>query len=112
MARNYRDFPNEYNDFKVGDRFRATFLGMTLIYRVVKIEIQKVKYKNEIHEEPIVTTKSGLVWTTHICGALLDFFGRGGADYTPSPAIKTWVSSYYKVAKNERTLEEYALGEE
>ncbi len=114
---NYLDCPkDEYSTFEVGDRFRALFQGMTLVFRVAKIEIANVLYErsegNEIVSEPVIITKSGLVWSTHVSGYLLDFYGRGGADYFPCSMGKTWIGSYYRVAKGEKVSDPYALGEE
>lgn len=103
--------PEDYHKFKVGDRFHALLLGYSHTYRVAKVEVCTVRYDDEISVEPVIITKSGLVWTTHICGALLDFVGRGGVDYEPSPAAKTWRSWYGPLPKGEHTSEPYAIGE-
>ena len=99
---------SEYYSFLPGDRFVALFLGYSNTYRVKKVFKAKVRYSNDdISDEYILETKSGLVWTTHVCGALLDF--GPGDGYTPSPALKTWLSR--KLDKGERSIEPYAIGE-
>lgn len=100
--------PDEYHTFKPGDRFSALFVGYSNTYRVKKVFEANVVYSDEDScVEPIVETKSGLVFTTHVCGALLDF---AGDYYTPSPAKKTWLS--YKLEKGERAINPYAIGED
>ena len=99
---------SDYTSFSVGDRFVALFVGYTGVYRVKKVFEGWVNYEGEVApcKEWLVETKSGLVWTTHVCGSLLDF---SGSYYTPSPACKTWLSR--KLDKGERSTEQYALGE-
>ena len=105
--------PDDYHQFKVGDRFTAMLLGYNRTYRVARVEMRVVKYKDDdVSREPVNVTKSALVWTTHISGALLDFYGRAGVDYVPCPASKTWRSLYGPLKKGERTSEPYAIGEE
>lgn len=99
---------NEYIPFEKGDRFSALLLGYAHIYRVKRVEMRTVKYEKEIKKEPIIVTKSGLVWTTHVCGALLDFDGKS-ADFVISPCVKTWIS--YKLKAGERATNPYAPGE-
>jgi len=113
MEKHYTEDLENYCTFEVGDRFYALFMGYKNVYRVKEIKLAKVLYgDDEIRIEPIIITKSGLVWSTHISGNLLDFYGRGGADYTPSSAPKTWIGSYYKIEKNEIAECDYAIGEE
>jgi len=98
----------EYYEFKPGDRFVALFIGYRNTYRVKKVFKAKVLYsEDDISDEYILETKSGLVWTTHVCGALLDF--GPGDYYSPSPAKKTWLSR--KLDKGERSDVPYAIGE-
>jgi hypothetical protein len=105
--------PEDYHQFKAGDRFTALLLGYSRTYRVAKVELRTVRYSDDdVSQEPVIVTKSGLVWTTHVCGALLDFYGRAGVDYVPCPATKTWRSWYGPLKKGERASEPYAIGEE
>lgn len=98
---------SEYHTFKPGDRFNALFVGYSNTYRVKRVFDAKVVYSDtDMSIEPVVETKSGLVFTTHVCGALLDF---AGDYYTPCPATKTWLS--YKLDKGEIATNPYALGE-
>lgn len=109
----HTDTPDDYQQFKVGDRFTALLLGYSRTYHVAKIELRVVQYNDEdVSQEPVIVTKSGLVWTTHVCGALLDFHGRAGVDYVPCPATKTWRSWNGPLTKGERASEPYAIGEE
>jgi hypothetical protein len=108
----YKDKPSdEYRTFKKGDRFHALLIGYGNTYRVAKVELRVVLYPDgDQCLEPVVITKSGLVWTTHVCGALLSYFGRTGIDYECAGASKTWLS--YKLDKGEIKQSPYALGEE
>jgi len=100
---------DDYHSFKPGDRFNALFVGYANTYRVKKVFEAKIQYprENSPRIEKVVETKSGLVFTTHVCGALLDFAGE---HYVPCPAPKTWLS--YKLEKNEIKVNPYAIGEE
>lgn len=112
----YKDFPDEYIQFKVGDRFTAMLLGYYGTYRVERIEIATVEFPGndyhpyEIRREPVIITKGGLVWTTHVCGSLLEYSGRK-SEYKTSNASKTWVSMNGPLKKNERSMYDYAIGE-
>lgn len=113
---NYENHIDDYHIFNKNDRFTATYLGYSLTFRVSEIKIDFVRYELrdgtiEISQEPIIITKSGMVWTSHVCGALLEFYGRGQATYSICPAKKTWVSMRGPLKKGEKTLYPYALGE-
>jgi len=100
-----------HHAFKVGDRFEALLLGYQRTYRVAKLKMAHVDYGDTVDSELVIITRSGLVWTTHVCGALLDFVGRAGVDYTPSPAQKTWRCLNGPLAAGDRKHTPYAVGE-
>jgi len=100
----------EYNTLNVGDRFTAMLMGYQRTYRVVKVEYAIVLYPNDKQiREKIVTTKSGLVWSTHVSGALLSFYGRYGIDYKIAYINKMWLQ--HVLDKGERRTCRWALGE-
>lgn len=80
--------------------------GYCAVVRVKRVFVGTVYYRDSVDEETLFETKSGLVWTTHPCGALLSFHCR----WAPAGAGKTWIR--HVLAPGEKREDSWAIGEE
>lgn len=107
--------------FKVepGSRVAVLLFSYYATVRVKRVFTDTVYYMTHtgpcIDTETLFETRSGLIWTTHPCGKLLEFYGRGVPDlckpatWSIVAAPKTWVR--YVLAAGEARADDWAIGE-
>jgi len=96
------------------NRVAVLLFGYFAVVRVKRVFVSSVYYGDAVEEATVFETSSGLCWTTHPCGRLLDFYGRGTpsgeyAEYEVSAAQQTWIR--HVLQPGERSADPWALGE-
>lgn len=97
-----------------GSRVAVLLFSYYTTVRVKRVFTDTVYYATSVDTEVLFETISGLVWTTHPCGKLLDFYGRGTplgetATWSPAGAPMTWIRRVLE--PGERRVDDWAVGE-
>jgi hypothetical protein len=99
------------------DRVAVMLFGFYAVVKVKRVFTDTVYYNGHsvtVDVETLFETKSGMIWTTHPCGSLLSFHGRGTplgvcATWTPALAKLTWIRRVLQLG--EKREDDWALGE-